>query len=129
MADEESNTVRRHNLHRVPLLQAIFDSIYTGRDGLVRKVIYKITCPNGKIYIGKDTTDSINYFGSANSDLIAQDFIPEQRCDFTIRKQILWESETASNRVVNEKEVEFIISYCLNDPAIGYNQWLKAKMG
>jgi hypothetical protein len=34
------------------------------------KVIYMITYPNGKIYIGKDLTDSINYFGSANSKLI-----------------------------------------------------------
>lgn len=31
------------------------------------KVIYKITYPNGKIYIGKDLTDSINYFGSADN--------------------------------------------------------------
>jgi hypothetical protein len=30
-----------------------------------RKVVYKITYPNGKIYIGQDLTDSINYFGSA----------------------------------------------------------------
>jgi len=37
------------------------------------KVIYKITYPNGKIYIGKDLTDSINYFGSANSELIAKE--------------------------------------------------------
>ncbi len=29
------------------------------------KVIYRITYQNGKIYIGKDLTDSINYFGSA----------------------------------------------------------------
>jgi hypothetical protein len=29
------------------------------------KIIYKITYPNGKIYVGKDLTDSINYFGSA----------------------------------------------------------------
>ena len=28
------------------------------------KIIYKVTYPNGKIYIGKDLTDSINYFGS-----------------------------------------------------------------
>ena len=34
------------------------------------KVIYKITYPNGKIYVGKDPTDSINYFGSADSGLI-----------------------------------------------------------
>jgi hypothetical protein len=26
------------------------------------KVIYKITYPNGKIYVGQDVTDSINYF-------------------------------------------------------------------
>jgi len=54
------------------------------------KVIYKITYPNGKIYIGKDLTDSINYFGSANSRLIEKDFTREQRKDFTIRKEILW---------------------------------------
>jgi hypothetical protein len=38
------------------------------------KVVYKITYPNGKIYIGKDLTDSINYFGSAASSLIERDF-------------------------------------------------------
>jgi hypothetical protein len=38
------------------------------------KVIYKITYPNGKIYIGKDLTDSINYFGSADDGLIEKDF-------------------------------------------------------
>jgi hypothetical protein len=50
------------------------------------KIIYKITYPNGKIYIGKDLTDSINYFGSANSKLIEKDFIGEERRDFAIRK-------------------------------------------
>ena len=34
------------------------------------KIIYKITYPNGKIYIGSDETNSINYFGSADSKLI-----------------------------------------------------------
>jgi hypothetical protein len=34
------------------------------------KVIYKITYPNGKIYVGKDLTDSINYFGSADGGLV-----------------------------------------------------------
>jgi hypothetical protein len=47
-------------------------------------VIYKITYPNGKIYVGQDRTDSINYFGSASSKLIAKDFTREQRQDFTI---------------------------------------------
>lgn len=87
------------------------------------KVIYKITYPNGKIYVGKDLTDSINYFGSAASLLIAKDFTREQRRDFTIRKQILWESETATDSEVNQKEVEFIRELRSNDPAVGYNQW------
>lgn len=58
-------------------------------------MIYKITYPNGKIYIGKDLTDSINYFGSAKSELIAKDFSLEQRRDMLIRKEIIFESEDA----------------------------------
>jgi len=87
------------------------------------KVIYKITYPNGKLYVGKDLTDSINYFGSADSRLIEADFTREQRRDFTIRREILWESETASDLKVNLKEVEFIRLFRSNDPAIGYNRW------
>jgi hypothetical protein len=89
------------------------------------KVVYKITYPNGKIYIGKDLTDSINYFGSAKSELIARDFTREQRRDFTIRRQILWESETASDGEVSQREVEYIRQHKSNDPAVGYNQWPK----
>ena len=91
------------------------------------KVIYRITYPNGKIYVGKDLTDSINYFGSADSKLIAKDFTRDQRRDFTIRKDILWESETASDNEVNQKEIELIISLGSNNPVIGYNQWPKFK--
>ena len=87
------------------------------------RVIYKITYPNGKIYIGKDLTDSINYFGSAESALIAQDFTREQRRDFMIRREILWESESASDAEISRKEVEFIRAQRPNDPAIGYNRW------
>ncbi|UBF25443.1 GIY-YIG nuclease family protein [Kovacikia minuta CCNUW1] len=86
------------------------------------KVIYKITYPNGKIYIGQDLTDSINYFGSANSNLIEQDFTQEQKRDFTIRKEILWESETGSKQEVNFKEIEYILLFRSNDPTIGYNR-------
>ncbi len=91
------------------------------------KVVYKITYPNGKIYIGKDVTNSINYFGSADDKVIEKDFTIEQRRDFTIRKEILWESETASDKEVNAKEVEFISSFRSNDPAVGYNQWPKFR--
>jgi hypothetical protein len=87
------------------------------------KVIYKITYPNGKIYVGKDLTDTLNYFGSASSRLIEADFTREQRRNFTIRKEILWESETATNAEVNRMEVHFIRLLRSNDPAIGYNRW------
>lgn len=90
-------------------------------------VIYKITYPNGKIYIGQDRTDSINYFGSANNVLIEKDFTREQRRDFTIRKEILWESESASRSEITQKEIEFIMQFRANDPEIGYNLWPKFK--
>jgi len=88
--------------------------------------VYKITYPNGKIYVGLDLTDSINYFGSASSALIAADFTPEQRRDMTIRKEILWESSTATRAEVSAKEVELIRALRANDPAVGYNQWPRA---
>ncbi len=91
------------------------------------KVIYKIAYPNGKIYIGKDLTGSLNYFGSASSELIAKDFTPKERRDMTIRKEILWESEYASDKEVNQKEVEFIAKYRSNDAAIRYNRWPKLR--
>jgi hypothetical protein len=89
------------------------------------EVIYKITYPNGKIYVGKDLTDSINYYGSASSELIAKDFTREQRRNFTIRREILWETEQGSDAEVNQKEVELIRALRANDPTVGYNQWPK----
>jgi hypothetical protein len=86
------------------------------------RIVYKLTYPNGKIYVGKDMTNSINYFGSASHKLVAADFTPEQRRDFTIRRQILWESEDASLAKVNQMELKFIRDLGANDPAIGYNR-------
>lgn len=86
------------------------------------KVIYRITYPNGKIYIGKDLTGTLNHFGSADSRLIERDFTSEQQRDFTIRKEILWESAEAPDQEVNRKEVELITLHSSNDPARGYNQ-------
>lgn len=83
------------------------------------KIVYKITYPNGKIYIGKDLTDSITYFGSASSALIARDFTREQRRDFTVRKEILFESEDTAE--INKKEIELIREYRSNEPEIDYN--------
>lgn len=91
------------------------------------KVIYKITYPNGKIYIGKDLTDTLNYFGSADSKLIERDFNREQRRNFKICKEILWESETATDSETSLKEIEFINAFGSNNSAVGYNQWPKFK--
>ena len=91
------------------------------------KIIYRITYPNGKIYIGKDLTNSINYFGSADSKLIEQDFTSEQRRDFTIRREILWETESASDEEVSKMEIELIKTFKSNDPMIGYNRWPKYR--
>jgi len=106
-------------MHRIKIRS---DKVYIG---CKMNVIYKITYPNGKIYIGQDRTDDINYFGSAKSELIAKDFTREQRRDFTIRKEILWESENATIQEVTQKEIEFIRIYKSNDPKIGYNLWPK----
>ena len=89
------------------------------------KVIYKITYPNGKIYIGKDLTDSINYFGSASDELIAKDFTREQRQSMTITKDILFKSHDAAE--INCRESEFIREYQSNNPEIGYNRWPKYR--
>ncbi|MCG4572512.1 hypothetical protein L0P52_09785 [Clostridium cochlearium] len=61
--------------------------------------------------------------------MIEKDFSREERRDFTIRKEILWESETATDKEVNRKEVEYIKNYNSNNPSIGYNQWPKFKHG
>ena len=87
-----------------------------------------ITYPTGKIYIGKDSVGSHRYFGSPDMDIINSDFesLPEEvRKDYTIRKQILWESDDCSEAELSQKEVEFIRQYQANDPKIGYNRWPK----
>lgn len=89
------------------------------------KIIYKITYPNKKIYIGKDLTDDINYFGSANSELISADFTREERRRMVIIKEIIFESDNIEE--INRTEVELIKFHQSNNPEIGYNQWPKFK--
>nr|MDT0659104.1 hypothetical protein [Micromonospora sp. DSM 115978] len=72
-------------------------------------------------------TGTLNYYGSASSKLIEADFTAEQRRDFTIRKQILWESEDATNAEVSRVEVEFIRKLRSNDPHVGYNRWPRLR--
>jgi hypothetical protein len=63
-----------------------------------RKRVYKITYPNGKIYVGSDLTGMLTYFGSPSAAAKAR-IVTENdahRLDFTVRKEILWESDTAT---------------------------------
>ena len=85
-------------------------------------IVYRVTYPNGKIYIGQDRTNSINYFGSASSALIARDFTEDQRRSFTITRDVLWQSDTATRTEVTRIENDLIRQHQANNPNIGYNQ-------
>ncbi len=74
------------------------------------KIIYKITYPNGKIYIGKDLTNSINYWGSAKSTLIATDFTPEERMDMTIPKLVITNGQNSNKTHNNSPKPSPILS-------------------
>ena len=55
--------------------------------GKLQYVIYKITFPNGKIYVGKDIGEpghSLRYFGSWNNEAVESDFPLEALKDFTV---------------------------------------------
>ena len=63
---------------------------------IFKYVVYKIIFPNGKIYIGSDTQcggHHINYFGSWISEIVERDFTKEQLLNFSIQKEILFESD------------------------------------
>lgn len=86
-------------------------------------VIYKITFPNGKIYIGKDIGGkghSLRYFGSWNNKLVEEDFTKEELSTFTLSKEILFESLDKTE--ISKKESEYIRLYQSNKPDIGYNK-------
>jgi hypothetical protein len=86
-------------------------------------VVYKLTFPNGKIHIGKDigaNGHSLRYFGSWDSELVQRDFSESQLRDFTVRKEIIFESKDKDE--VSRKEGELILSLRSNDPSIGYNK-------
>jgi hypothetical protein len=50
-----------------------------------------------------------------------------KRRDFTIRREILWESEAATRAEVDAMELEYILALRANDPTVGYNQWPKFR--
>ena len=61
-------------------------------------------------------------------DLVNEDFAnlsEQERKDYTVRKEILWEAPDCSESELAAKEVEFIRKFKSNDPAVGYNRWPK----
>ncbi len=89
----------------------------------INYVIYKVTFPNGKIYIGKDvggTGHSLKYFGSWDNETVMNDFTDQELRNFTVTKEIIFES--LDKKEVSQKEFEFIRLYNSNDPTIGYNR-------
>ena len=88
-----------------------------------RKQIFKITYPNGKIYVGMDLIGLLLNVGSPSArERIAAD-LDAHRLDLTLRKEILWESETATDDEVRTMEAKLIRETGANNPATGYNIW------
>lgn len=93
-------------------------------------VVYRITFPNGKIYIGKDIGSgghSLRYFGSWNNRLVEDDFSKEELLSLTLRKDILFES--ADMDEVSRMEGLLIVQHRSNDPLIGYNRTHRRQSG
>jgi hypothetical protein len=88
------------------------------------KQVYKITYPNGKIYVGMGLTGAILYFGrpSAHEQIAADLRLDGHHLELRIRKDILWESKTATDTEVRQKEIQLIREHGSNDPAVGYNR-------
>ena len=92
------------------------------------KQVYKITYPTGKIYIGKQSWESARYMGSPDPAIVNANFASlseEVRRNYTVRKEILWESATATESELAAKEVVMIRAHRANDPEVGYNRWPK----
>jgi hypothetical protein len=91
----------------------------------LRRQVYKITYPNGKIYVGVDLLGhaSLTYFGSLSPAAKARVAAENEahRMDFKVRKEILWESETATDTEARAMENKLIRETRANDPAVGYN--------
>ncbi|MDK2125171.1 GIY-YIG nuclease family protein [Parachitinimonas caeni] len=93
--------------------------------------VYKVTFPNGKIYVGRDTAATANmdffkYFGSPKAgkrDMLADmgEYLNGQ-IPYTVSKEILYSAENVMVKDLNKKEKEFIKALNAKDPAIGYNR-------
>ena len=94
--------------------------------------IYKITYPNGKIYIGqvyktkadRDTVVPWLYIGSSkNPDLISdcKEWMMKKEVG-CLKQEILFQSTTCTRKELKTQEREWIKKLGATDPKTGYNQ-------
>ena len=55
--------------------------------------------------------------------MIEADFTPEQRRDFTVRREISWASATVDWQEIDAVELRYIRELRSNDLATGYSRW------
>jgi hypothetical protein len=86
-------------------------------------VVYRITFPNGKIYVGKDIGGdghSLRYFGSWDNLTVERDFTKEELTSLVLRKDIIFESHDKAE--VTRMESKLIVELRACNPEIGYNR-------
>jgi hypothetical protein len=93
--------------------------------------VYKVTFPNGKIYVGRDTAgtaevDYYKYMGSPilkAKELMHADLAPLLNTSraLTLTKEVLYEARECTVAHIKQKEREFITLLKSKDRAIGYN--------
>ena len=72
------------------------------------------------IYIGQCRKNYTNYYGSAQEFLLENFYTQEEINHMIIRRDIIDTANTAKE--LHKKELEYILKYQSNNPAIGFNQ-------
>jgi len=93
--------------------------------------VFKITFPNGKIYIGSDTArtarlDFFKYFGTpikAKEEMLHElgEYLSTEK-PYNVKKEILHAQENVRVGDILKTEQKFIKSLNSKNPSIGYNR-------
>lgn len=93
--------------------------------------VFKITFPNGKIYVGSDTAttarlDFFKYFGSPqkarNEMLVEMNEYLTGAVAYVLKKEILHSKENVTVGEILQVEQQYIRALNAKDPSIGYNR-------
>jgi hypothetical protein len=93
--------------------------------------VYKVTFPNGKIYVGRDTAETaeFDYYKYMGSPILKtkqsmhadmSSLLNAQRT-LTLTKELLYEARECTVAHIKQKERDFIALLRSTDRAIGYN--------